>query len=222
MPSSINVQLAHHQFKLLADRGMYWPDQQTLFVSDTHFGKAATFRRHGIPVPVGSTEGTLAMIAGMLTQTQASRLTILGDMFHARSSLSHDVTRSLESFMDRFADVGITLVRGNHDARVGDLPSSWPIEIVEPGITIEGVSLGHVPGPVPPGADLFLCGHIHPAVRLVINRESFGKHSCFWHSAGCMVLPAIGQFTGTHVVELAKGDQAWIVSEGEIHETPVL
>jgi DNA ligase-associated metallophosphoesterase len=213
-----DIELAGRPFQLLAEHGVFWPEQAMLFVADPHFGKEATFRAHGIPVPVGSTDATLAKIAKMLDATRASGLCILGDMFHAPSSLSRDVCRSLEQFFVEFTDVAMMLVRGNHDAHVGQLPKRWPIEIVEPGHTIQRLALGHHPGHVPGGADLYLCGHLHPAIRLASRPTTIGKVPCFWHSKGCLVLPAIGDFTGTHVVQLSEGDNAWIVAEDEIYK----
>ena len=105
MASYLDILLADIPFRLLADRGMFWPEQRTLFIADTHFGKGAAFRKAGIPVPAGSTEGTLAKIAGMIRNTNATRLCILGDMFHARSSLAKDVCQSIDEFMNEFSHV---------------------------------------------------------------------------------------------------------------------
>lgn len=216
MPKVIDVELAGLPFQLFAERGLYWPTQSILFVADTHFGKEATFRRHGIPVPAGTTDATLERISGMLKQTSAKRLCILGDMFHARSSLSAGVCQSLENFFVNHSDIDIMLVRGNHDASVGKLPSDWPIETVEPGMIIGKVAMGHHPSGMPTGGEIYLCGHIHPAIRVSSRIERLGKLPCFWYAQGQLVLPAIGEFTGTHVVTLAMGDQAWITSQGEI------
>lgn len=217
MPSSLTTQLAGHSWELYADRGLYWPSKRILFVADTHFGKEATFRRHGVPVPVGSTEATLSAIRRMLDHTQAERLVILGDMFHARSSLSPDVIESLDQFFHESNDVTFTLIRGNHDARLGQLPATWPLEVIEPTMHIDRIALGHYPMPLPKSADLYLCGHLHPAIRLGSRADSLGKLPCFWLSDGCFVLPAIGDFTGTHQIEPKPSDQAWLIGEGEIH-----
>jgi uncharacterized protein len=216
VPDSIDIQIADHTFTLFAERALYWPAQSMLFVADTHFGKEATFRRGGIPVPDGVTDATLEKIGRMLERTQASRFFILGDMFHARSSIAPVVRASLERFFTGFSKVDITLVRGNHDARVGALPKSWPIKVVDPGLMIDRVALGHHPGQIPSGADVYLCGHLHPAIRVSSRRESLGKMPCFWHSHGQLVLPAIGEFTGTHVVHLSDGESAWITAENMI------
>ncbi|TWU02601.1 ligase-associated DNA damage response endonuclease PdeM [Stieleria varia] len=224
MPDSIDIQLADNTFTLYADRGLFWPAQSILFVADTHFGKEATFRRGGIPVPVGTTDATLATIARMLHRTNANRLCVLGDMFHAKSSIAAHVCESLLRFFEQFHNVEVMLVRGNHDLRVGALPISWPITVIDPGIRIRNVALGHHPADreaeFPSACELYLCGHIHPAIQVSSRIDRLGKRPCFWHSRGQVVLPAIGDFTGTHVIKPSAGDTTWVVAENEIFRHP--
>ena len=217
MPDAIDIELGGNSFQLLADCGLFWPAQSILFVADTHFGKEATFRRGGIPVPSGTTNATLAKIVRMLRKTNAKQFYILGDMFHARSSIAKDVSEAIEQFFAEFSGVAMSLVRGNHDAKVGPLPSTWPIDVIDPGKQIGNVALGHHPATIPVGADVYLCGHIHPALRVSTRTQRLGKMRCFWYSGGQFVLPAIGEFTGTHAITLASDDQAWIVAENQIY-----
>ena len=207
----IDVNLLGTDLRLLPERAILWPQRQTLFVADTHLGKEATFRRQGIPVPSGSTVTTLASISQMLFATAAKHLVILGDMFHARSSLSQDVCEAMSAFCARHAGMRFSMVRGNHDAHVGRLPEDWSVDVLEPGIA-------HHPSAVPVGADLLLCGHIHPALSMGSRFERFGKLPCFWLSKGCMVLPAIGHFTGTEAVRRKPGDRAWVVAGDQLIE----
>lgn len=217
----MEVQIHGVDLTLMADRGVYWNDQRTLLVADTHFGKEATFRRHGIGVPTGSTDATLAAVGRMLDQTGAIRLVILGDLFHARSSLAPDVKISVTRFLDHHDTVEFVLIGGNHDAHVGPLPQQWPIEVWPAGRAIGPVALGHHPGRVPDGSEILLCGHIHPAVRVSSHGDSVGKLPCFWLSDGCLVLPAIGDFTGTHAISPGRGDRIWLVAGDEIIPHPV-
>lgn len=217
MEGSIEVCIAGIKLRLLPDRGAYWSDQQTLFVADTHFGKEATFRRHSIPVPRGSTDGTLRRISRMVSATSAAKLVILGDMFHARSSLSKDVVDSLQQF---FADhEGLRLIRvpGNHDANIGRLPDHWPIENVREAERIDSVAVGHHPVDVPAGANLLLCGHLHPAVHVGTGDERM-RLPCFWLSKRRLVFPAIGEFTGTHPVAIRGNDRAWAIADDQVIE----
>lgn len=218
MTSSLNVSINGIELTLFAERAAYAEQHRALFIADTHFGKDATFRRHGLPVPVGSSEQTLRTVDKLLNETSARRLVILGDLFHARSSLSQGVQRSLDAFFAQHASVEFVLVRGNHDKHLISLPTGWPIEIVEPGARIEGIVLSHEPMQVPDDADAVLCGHLHPAIRFVNASESLGKLPCFWLSQGCLVLPAIGVFTGTHAIRMKDDDRAWVVVEDEIIE----
>ncbi|QDT02028.1 Calcineurin-like phosphoesterase [Rubripirellula lacrimiformis] len=220
MTHSIHTTIAGIELQLFAQRAAFSATHRTLFVADTHLGKDATFRRHGLPVPTGSSAGTMQTISGLLTKTKANRLVILGDMFHAKSSLSKETLESVEKFLGNHPSLEFTLIRGNHDAHVGSLPPQWPIEVVSPGERIAGLALGHHPAPVPDGADLLLCGHLHPAVRIGKGRESFGKLPCFWYSSGCLVFPAIGEFTGTHAIQTKQTDRLWLIADDEIMEYP--
>ncbi|SMP67127.1 putative phosphoesterase [Neorhodopirellula lusitana] len=220
MRQGIHVSIAGVNLQLFAERATYSVQHRTLFVADTHLGKDATFRRHGVPVPMGGNDDMLRGISNLLTETQAERLVILGDMFHARSSLSQPTVDAVEAFIARHPAVRRVLVRGNHDAHVGALPTRWGIEVVNEGTRLGGIALGHHPTEVPDGASLLLCGHLHPAMRVGSGRERFGKLPCFWYSNGCLVFPAIGEFTGTHVIQAKAGDRVWLIADDEIVEYP--
>ncbi len=211
MSKFIETTFGGTEWMLLSDRGLYWHEHRALFLADTHFGKEATFRRNGLPVPRGSTDGTLRKISRMLTRTEAARVTILGDMFHARSSLSADVCESLDRFFAKHDSVHFQLVRGNHDAHVGQLPSHWPIDAVEAGIRIGNVELSHEPGVPNSDCTLMLCGHLHPSIHFDWPTERLGRLPCFWLHDGCLALPAIGEFTGTSPIQPDQEDRVWMV-----------
>jgi DNA ligase-associated metallophosphoesterase len=216
--SPLTVSIEGIELRFLAQRGLYWPEQETLFIADTHFGKEATFRSAGIAAPRGCTGGTLASISNMLRQCHASRLVLLGDMFHAKTSISEDIRNSLDTFFVDHSEVKFSLVLGNHDLHIKRLPSHWPIEILETGTMLGRISISHVPRAPEPGSDLLLCGHIHPAYRLVSRSDSIGKLPCFWLSQNQLVLPAIGEFTGTEVIKPKKSDRTWVIADGQIVE----
>ncbi len=46
----------------LPERALWLPDAGLLLVADAHIGKAQSFRRLGVPVPEGTTAGTLARL----------------------------------------------------------------------------------------------------------------------------------------------------------------
>ena len=214
--SSLKISIEGVKFWLLAKRGLYWPEQQTLFVADTHFGKEVTFRKLGVAVPSSSTQGTLSTIVQMIAQCQASRLVLLGDMFHSRSSISPGVRESLDIFFATHKHLRCTLVLGNHDKGLFKRSAGWPIEIVAAGTLIDTVSIAHFPQEPSCGSRLLLCGHLHPAYRFSSKIDSVGKLPCFWLSKRQLVLPALGEFTGTQVIDPSKSDHIWVIAEDQI------
>ena len=215
---SVPVVIEGIELLLLPEKGVYWPDEKTLFVADTHFGKEATFRRLGLAVPQGSTLETLQTIGEMIDTCHATRLILLGDMFHARSSISQSIHQSLDTFFTEHIQLRFTLVAGNHDRSVGELFSHWPIELLESGARVGHVSISHFPEPPSVGSNLLLCGHIHPAYRSYSKTDSLGKLPCFWLSEQQLVLPAIGKFTGTKIIRPSKADRTWVIAGNQVVE----
>ena len=64
--------------QLLPQRALWWPAARMVMVADVHFGKAATFRRAGQPVPHGTTADNLARLDAVLAATGADHLELLG------------------------------------------------------------------------------------------------------------------------------------------------
>ncbi len=215
-PASLSVSIEGLDFRLHAKRGVFFPEQQTLFIADTHFGKEATFRSQGVAVPRGSTQSTLGAITQMISEYRASRLILLGDMFHARSSISEDIRQSLDAFFETHSKLRFTLVLGNHDRGMSALTMRWPVEIVDSGTSIGSISISHFPQQPSPGTKMLLCGHLHPAYRFTSKFDSVGKLPCFWLSNRQFVLPAIGEFTGTQLIQPSKSDQTWVIADDHI------
>lgn len=206
--------------QLLGDRGVFCPAQRSLFVADLHLGKDATFQSYGIAVPLGGTQATLERLARMIRAKQPRQVIILGDLFHARSSLTEQVRTWFADWLEGFSAVDFLLVRGNHDAHLGPLPMSWRLEVVDPPWPNHDRVLVHVPRPAAADERLVLAGHLHPAVRLSDELEISGKFPCFHFAAGCLTLPAIGEFTGTALVRRQVDDRVWAVIEDQVVPIP--
>ncbi len=216
--SSIAVTIEDQDLLLLPKRGVYWPAEKTLFIADTHFGKEATFRSQGVPVPRGSTSGTLKTIAEMISECKATRLILLGDMFHARSSLSQDIHDLMDAFFGEHLNLRFTLVLGNHDRNLRKLLANWPIEILGVMTSIGRIVISHMPNEPRQKSELLLCGHIHPSYRFQSKGDSLGKLPCFWLSNRQLVLPAIGGFTGTYAIKPNVSDRVWVIAGDQVIE----
>lgn len=201
---------------LLPHRCLYWPREQTLFLADAHFGKTATFRDAGIPIPAGTTRADLDRLADAIECAGAQRVVILGDLLHHKRGMDD---RTLEEFARWRADRRsrpITLVRGNHDRSAGDPPESWGIECVSGPVTLGPFRLVHEPDETPPEETHTLAGHIHPCVRLHGKGRQSLRAPCFHFANNLALLPAFGSFTGMHRVSPRAGDCVYAVGDGRV------
>ncbi|MFK7734454.1 MAG: ligase-associated DNA damage response endonuclease PdeM [Pirellulaceae bacterium] len=217
-----------HCWKLLPERGIYWPAEDTLIVSDTHFGKDATFRASSIAVPAGPTLATIASLDQMLEECGASRLLILGDLFHARSSFSKETVSALDDFFARHRGLRCSVTLGNHDYRLAAqqltaLTERWNIDCHDE-LAIQGIDFLHHPKSVAQaeqaGETHWCSGHLHPAVAVGDRSDRLGKLACFWSYGRQFVLPAVGHFTGSHRVQPKRQDGVWVIADGEVLRLP--
>lgn len=204
---------------LLPQRAAYCPASATLLVADVHLGKAASFRRLGLPVPEATTDGTLARLDAAVQATDAACLVILGDLLHAPAARSGAPAAAFQRWRERHAGLEIVLVEGNHDARAGAVPPDWGVRVEAEPWCIGPWALAHHPE-VLPRAGYRLAGHVHPAVRVGRGVRGGLRLPCFHFSSAGGLLPAFGEFTGSHVLVPSPGDRLWVLGEGSVHALP--
>ena len=208
------VEIAGEALELCAERAAYWSRRRTLLVADPHFGKAASFRALGVRVPRGTTEGALARLDALVVRLQPARIEFLGDFLHAREGRDDETFRLLAEWRARHGDIAMRLVRGNHDKRAGDPPSSVGIECVDGPVLVPPFALAHHPTRV--AGAYVLAGHVHPCVVLVGRGRQRERLSCFWLGEHTGVLPAFGDFTGCAEVAPTEGDAVWVLAGDEV------
>ena len=91
MTDSITIKILQEQFLLLADRALFWPSEKALIIADLHLGKAQTFQKEGIAVPLGAMEEDLKRLSLMLKTHEVNQLIVLGDFTHHPSGLTSQV-----------------------------------------------------------------------------------------------------------------------------------
>lgn len=208
------VEIAGESLELCAERAAYWPRRRMLLVADPHFGKAASFRALGVRVPRGTTEGALARLDALVVRLQPARIEFLGDFLHAREGRDAETFRLLAEWRARHGDIAVRLVRGNHDKRAGDPPSSVGIECVDGPVLVPPFALAH--HPTRAAGAYVLAGHVHPCVVLVGRGRQRERLSCFWLGEHTGVLPAFGDFTGCAEVAPTEGDAVWVLAGDEV------
>lgn len=180
----------------------FWPSgalqiNQTLFVADLHLGKEIDFWRRGHALPPGGTESTLQSLSADLSQTEATELIILGDLWHSAQSRQAPFGDMLRQHRQDWPELQIWLVPGNHDR--GNLHldefriQRWPEEA-----RWNGLYLVHAPGDPQPS----LSGHLHPAIRMPSAPRRQERFRCFARMNGGWILPAYGELTGGVTLQL--------------------
>lgn len=207
----LKIVLRTESLALLPERAMYWPARKTLFIADPHWGKAATFRAHGIPVPSGTTDEGIARLERVVRRTSARSVVFLGDLLHAKAGRSAEMFAALGEWRRSRADVDLLLVRGNHDRRAGDPPEELGIHCTDAPFSMQPFVLDHHPRPSELG--YVLSGHVHPGVRVFGVGRQMEKLPCFQFGASVGILPAFGDFTGLAIREAAEGDSVYAVAE---------
>lgn len=200
--------------QLMPERAAFDPATRTLFIADVHLGKAAVFRARGLPVPQGTTTGTLARLSQALDRSQATHLVVLGDFLHARESQASGTLAALSAWRQRHPHVRCLVIEGNHDWHAGRVQSSFDIQSsTEPYVhgCLQGV---HHPPDQGPAGMLTLAGHVHPVLQLRSRFDSL-RLPAFWLNHGVLTLPAFGEFTGGFPLNPAEhpGSQVFVVGE---------
>lgn len=198
---------------LLGEGALYWPRLETLMLADAHFGKAATFRAGGIPVPGGTTGDNLVRLATALAATGARRLICLGDLLHARAGRAPQTVDAVTTWRRQHPGLEWLLVRGNHDRHAGDPPAAWNVHCLDEPVVEAPFVLRHLP--LEETGGYVLAGHVHPAVR--VGRGKLAEQlPCFLFGQRVAILPAFGAFTGTAVLQPEPSDRVFVLAGGEV------
>ena len=206
--SGESLQVAGEEIVLLPNGAVFWPFRSALWLSDLHLGKAAHFRKHGVPIGSEPTLATLNRLRVSIQSLRPERIWLLGDLFHS------DINREWEPFAglcQEFVDKEWVLVRGNHDVIPDALLRESRIKQVD-RMDSPPFTFTHYPGDL--GADFghHVCGHVHPGIRLEGTGRQRLRVRCFHFSERQVVLPAFGDFTGMYVIQPAHNDRVFAIT----------
>lgn len=211
---TITIGLGPATLELLAERAAFWQEHGTLFVADLHWGKDASFRARGLPLPDGDLDAELARLGDVLDSRDARRLVILGDLIHDRAGVTPTVIRTVAAWRALRPGVETTLVVGNHDRHLPDLPPAWNVDRVPAPFDLAGLSCVHEPPEDP--ASPTLAGHLHPTIRLGRRGDAL-RLPCFHRERNLLTLPAFAMFTnGVPVVRRGAHTAIWAIADDRV------
>lgn len=207
--------LKHQRLWLLPQKALYWQKKKTLFVADLHIGKTGHFRKNGIPVPNQVAQSNLQQLDSILDKISPEHLIILGDLFHS------DLNKEWDQFVrwrKRYRQLEVSLVVGNHDILSSEKYHSGIINVFKK-LSYDPFTIIHDISEYPDlkeSNNYVLSGHIHPAVQLKGQGRQSMKLPCFNFAKKYGILPAFGEFTGTHVIEPTESDDIFIIADSKI------
>lgn len=212
----MNPFIEHPSLTLLPEGAVYLSDSRTLVLADLHLGKAAAFRAQGLPVPEGDTTRDLGRVRALVEKCGAGRLVVAGDMFHAPSGITPELDSELAEFLESIG-MPVTLVLGNHDAKVRLFPTGFDfVKRLDLGNNVRVV---HDPAHTL-DTSLHLCGHLHPTVKIPDGKRTSLRFPCFFNHGNYLVLPAFGSFTGGAVIYPKPEDRVFVTLRDQVIELP--
>src|SRR3982751_3668784 len=104
--------LHQHKFWISPERVLFWENENTVIVSDLHFGKTGHFRKSGIAVPQSVYKEDLQRLIVQLQFYKPQQLIVVGDLFH---SVANKELEFFKKWRQDFSELHVELVKGNHD-----------------------------------------------------------------------------------------------------------
>lgn len=206
---SLTVPFKGFSLVFLSKKALWIKELEILLIADLHFGKAAHFRKSGIPIPEPVHDADFKNLKELHEEIQPKHTYFLGDLFH---SLWNEQWEVLNSFLQTFPRTQFHLVKGNHDILHPSVYRQSVLKIHQEPLIIESFALSHEPLEMPIDETLNICGHLHPGVLLRGKARQSVRIPCFFWSVSRLILPSFGNFTGLALVEPKEGDQIWGIS----------
>jgi len=206
----LNIQEFSPTLRLLPERAVLIVATQTLLIADPHFGKSATFRKGGIPIPDEILKNDLNRLSNALLRTNASKLYILGDFFHSEINSEWD---EFLIWKGQYPALDLKVIPGNHDKSMLRLIDSAGF-LTHDEIQVDELILRHDPSEelaVPT-----LCGHLHPSVTLRGKGRQALRLPAFVLLKNTLVLPSFGSFTGFEDLSKSGYRKAWVVQANKV------
>lgn len=198
---------------LLPQKALYWAEERTLVIADLHVGKAAHFRRHGVPVSGLVQQEDLRRLAALIHSLDPERLLFLGDLSHS----AHNAEWEAFAAFIRPYDFPKLLIRGNHDILAASAYADAQIAVHASEFASSPFVFTHEPPSEAHPEGLYaLSGHIHPGVLMGGAGRQKLRLPCFHFGAKGAVLPAFGGFTGLAPITIEARDQVFVVGKGEV------
>ncbi len=206
-----SLQILGQSFQLLPEKAIFWEQQKTLLIADTHFGKIMHFRKAGIAVPDAPAFQNLKRLERLLRAQVPETVIFLGDLFHSELNTEW---LAFKEIIKKFPEVNFELVTGNHDILHELSYANGRFTVYDQPLESGPFVFSHEPMEHPTLYNL--CGHIHPGVRMVGSGRQSLRLPCFYFGEKGGILPAFGEFTGLYLLQPKKKDSVFVIVENRV------
>lgn len=189
--------------------------EDSLVISDIHFGKVNHFRKAGIAIPAMAVQANFDRLTQLILEFQPKRVAFLGDFFHSKLNAEWHL---VDAFLNQ-SDFNCEwiLVEGNHDILDANIYEKTNLSLVSQ-LKIGNCILTHEPLETVPENRLNIHGHIHPGIRLTGKAKQGISLPCFHLSKTHMCMPAFGELTGLKLQKKGKTDRVFAITSERIFE----
>lgn len=201
------IKIKAEPFYLLPHRAAFRPLQKQLILSDIHLGKASHFRKKGIAMPGESHLRDIDRIHFLIDKYLPETVLLLGDLFHSEYNNEWLWFRSL---LRTYPQVQFVLLEGNHDILPRGayvIPNLLKIGQLEE----QHLIFSHHPLENP--GKLNICGHVHPGLRVTGKARQSVTLPCFAMNETHLIMPAFGDLTGLHLLEMDNNARYFLVTQ---------
>lgn len=206
------IEFSKQAWILTNQRAMYWPAQNALVLSDLHLGKAAYFRKNGIPLPMQVSLKDINRLDFLIDHYIPEKVIIVGDLVHA------GFNRELELFIELTAKYPATkfiLIKGNHDRFSDKQLMDLGIDEIHNELLIHEILFTHQQ---PHDFEFHaVSGHIHPGVSVQWATQRM-RFPCYIVGEKMIILPAFSTFTGLDTSSIPQKHSCYAFYEGGIFE----
>ncbi|NQD69306.1 ligase-associated DNA damage response endonuclease PdeM [Sphingobacterium shayense] len=200
-------------FTLTNRRALFWRKENALILSDLHLGKAAYFRKNGIPMTNLIHQQDLGRLDALIGYYKPSSIILVGDLLHAGENSE---VLELTAFLEKYPEVEFILVKGNHDRLAESKLHAMGIDEICANLCLQGIQFVHEP--VTMSLEPQISGHFHPGVSLRLPTNRIYRFPAFMVNENLLILPAFSGFTGLDTKKNISGAIYYAFHEEDIFE----
>lgn len=205
------ISFANETLVLTNQRVLSWPRKKILVLSDLHLGKAAHFRKNGIPMPAGVSLHDLERLEQLLEHYHPEQVILVGDMIHAGTNKEVEL---FAAFTRNFPRILFLLIEGNHDRLPEIQLKALGIHAIHAEWETDAIRFVHQPPrPFTTPVQHTISGHIHPGVRVQLPTNQNLRLPCFCVTDKQLILPAFSTFTGLDTSFLSEETVCYALHE---------